>query len=406
MRKILLLIPQNVIPPNDGGKTGIYMPMQMLAKKYAVKAVIFCSAGEGFNASDYEALDVEAIAAEVNKKDSPITLLANILSHQPFKFSKYYKRRHLYLIKKICRKWQPDIIICHHAHLAEYCRQLKKISPKTQLILREHNVEYLLVQQYYKLQQNIFLKNISYWQYQKTKRYERKCWAWFDNVVFISDSDFKQFDSATNTKACVIYDGPGNNWSQRNAAIKKNAFLFTGNVSSYQNKKNLENFIRKVWIPWKQQQPASAGFELWITGNKSYDQVLNALQLNTKQATELQIKILGFVDDLAAVIAESRFFLSPTLIGAGIRIKVLEAMREGACVFLTMKDLEMCGVLKDRENVLVYSDTDSFNSQFTLMQQNAALYNHITVNAQNTAIDNFSWSIFFEKLQLLFINNG
>ena len=398
--KILLLVPQNVIPADNGGKTSIYMPMRMLAQKHQVKAVVFCDTGEPFNEADYAAINVQATVAIVNKKDSLATAVLNIGNMQPFKFAKYYTAGHAKLIKDICSNWQPGVIICHHAHLALYCRGIKKQFPSIKLILREHNVEYLLVEQFYKQQKNVLLKAFARWQYKKTKQFEESCWNFFDTVAFISDSDFECFTGISRAQGVVMYDG-AETVATVSQVAKKKAFLFTGSIKSYQNKFNLAYFIKNTWMPWKQQYPHADGYELWVTGDRDINTVRQALALTGAEEDNYNIKLLGFVDDILQPMRECTFFISPTLTGAGLRIKVLEAMAAGCVVFLTKTDEQMAAVIKDGVNAIVYDDVSSFNKQFERLLQNAGIYNNISAQAVKTAQHNFTWPVYLTKIESL-----
>jgi len=404
VKKILLLVPQNVIPATDGGKIGIYKPMQMLAEEFTVKALIFIGKNEKFDAAAYKKIKVDAVTAPVNKKDNIFSAIFNIGANLPFKFSKYYSKKHKALIEDICNTWKPDILICHHAHLANYCEGLKNKFPSILLILREHNVEYLLVEQYYRYQGNFLLRLFAFWQYKKTKSFEIKCWEYFDKVAFISDTDFRCFRRYGKTEGYTIYDGT-DNIAKNIAGIseKSKAFLFSGSLGSYQNKINLYQFIHFIWIPWKKKFPASAGYELWITGDRDKQSVATRLKLNAEYERLYNICILGFVDDIAAVMQKAQFFLSPTIIGAGIRIKVLEALGLGCVIFLTEKDLDISAELKDEKNVLLYHSLTTFNNKFEkVLAGGSALYYNIAEQAVITADKYFTWNVFYKKLKKLF----
>ncbi|HWB26126.1 MAG TPA: glycosyltransferase [Chitinophagaceae bacterium] len=398
-KKILLLSPQNVIPATDGGKIGIFTPMKMLAEEFDVKAIIFVGPSEYFDAADYRKMNVDAVIAPINKKDKAASALVNPLSDLPFKFAKYFTKKHKLLVEQICTTWKPDVIICHHAHLAKYCKDIKKKLASATVILREHNVEYLLVEQYYQNQNNFLLRQFSYWQFKKTKRFEECCWNYFDKIIFISDSDFKSFVNC-NAKGFIIYDGTNNREHNITPIFQKSkSFLFSGSLHSYQNKVNLKNFIDTIWAPWKESNPLSEDYELWVTGDREENFVLDQSGLTAGKAGLYKIKILGFVEDLNTVMQKAMFFISPTIIGAGIRIKVLQALGLGCVTFLTTKDLEISSKLQDRENVLWYDGLTSFDEQVKKITADNSLYTSIAANAVRTVQDNFTWDIFYKKLK-------
>jgi hypothetical protein len=398
LKKVLLLIPQNIIPVTDGGKAGLFYPMCLLAKHFEVKAFVFINKNEAVNEVAYKELQVDVQFLSVHKKDTPLNIISNIFYKLPFKFKKYYTQKHQQTIENTCINWQPEIIICHHAHLAAYCNNIKQLLPNVQLLLREHNIEYLLVYQYYQLNKNVLAKAIAYWQYLKTKAIEEKSWNLFDKVLFISDTDYALVPAAIQqTNGIVLYDGGSVHIDT--SVSKKPYFLFTGKVTVLQNQKNLENFIFNIWIPWKKRYNTN-GYELWITGSKLAE-FKKYIAIADEDLKKYSIVIKGFVDDLVLTVQEASFFVSPTIIGAGIRIKVLEALCMGSVIFLTSIDLKMVNCFKNLENVVHYETIEDFNQQFQLLTSNAMLYHQIQTNAITTAKEQLSWDVYFKQLNFI-----
>lgn len=399
MPKILLLVPQNVIPPSDGGRRGIYFPMEYLSKTNEVKAIIFVDKTEEYKIEDYKKINVEAIFLNIKRLDSPLMVLKNIFKKLPLKFCKYYYKAHQQYIDQICKDWQPDFIICHHAHLASYLKNYKNKFPAIKLFLREHNVEYLLVQQYAEYEKNVIKKWVAYWQYNKTKKIEKNSWEYFHEVLFISDSDVKYASESNFFKKHVLYDS-ANSYPLVHHK-KEKVFLFAGNIFTIQNRINIKEFIIKVWLPWKKKYQSE--FKLWITGTNMIE-LSNLLNFSTENLIRNDISAIGFVDNILNVMQSTSFFLSPTYIGAGIRVKVVEALAAGCVIFLTEKDESMLSFLKDSENVIVFSDCETFNEQFLRITNDNELYSIISNNALKASQQFLSREKYYQKLDSI-LNN-
>lgn len=192
----------------------------------------------------------------------------------------------------------------------------------------------------------------------------------------------------------VLYDGGKLNLN--NSATKKPYFLFTGKVTVLQNQYNVTYFIKNIWIPWKEKF-YTKNFEFWITGNSKKEFLENVL-IDEAELEKYNIKVLGFVDDLNTIVHEATFFISPTMIGAGIRIKVIEALCMGSVVFLTDIDLKMVKHFNHLQNVIAYKDVNDFNKQFALLIQNNMLYKQIQQNAIETAKEYLNLNVMFNKL--------
>lgn len=393
-KKILLLIPQNVIPSTDGGKASIYYPMKFLAENFIVKAIVFISDKEIENPQDYKYIDVEPEFIRIDKSDRVFTIFKNIFKKLPFKFSRYYNSHAINNVLSICNIWQPDIVICHHAHLGYYGKIFRTYFPKVKIILREHNIEYLIVEQFARFNNNLLIKLVAYWQFLKTKKCEIASWAFFNNVLFISNSDLIEAEKyIKDDKYFLLPDG--SNLVKINICDKKNVILFIGSLSALQNQYNFNFFIKTIWIPFCDNQKVN-DFELWVTGNTdSFFELKSGL--SKTQQVKYKIKVLGFVDNISEIIQSAKYFLSPTIIGAGIRLKVLEAACNGAVIFLTKVDFEMLPSFRDMQNVVLYDDYKSFIEKFSILENDNQKYEIIQKNIYEFATINLTWDIFYKK---------
>ncbi len=395
MLKILYLSPQNVIPAIDGGKIGIYNPIKELAKDFEVYFAYIDSSS--IDTSDaYRVINVNPIRFYMDTNDSISLVLKNIFEIIPFKMNKYFSKLFLHALVKLVQKIKIDLIITSHAHMARYALEIKKVC-NIPIFLREHNIEYQLVEHYVKYEKNIIKKIIAFWQALKTKKYEISLWRKFDKVFFISDNDFneaKKHIDINNKKYIVLYDG----YETKNNIIKrkyeKNSFIFTGSIKTIQNKINLSNFINNIWIHFLIKNPKS---KLYITGNT--DEVLvNNLGMSINELKKLNIHNLGFVDNIDEVILSKQFFISPTIIGSGIRIKVLHALSLGIPVIVTRIDYSMVRYFKDMENIICYDCKDDFIEKIALLQKNLSMYDSIGSNAHLLMTNKLSWSVYTNNL--------
>jgi len=395
MKKILYLSPQNVIPAIDGGKIGIYNPIKELAKDFEVYfAYIDSSAIDTSNV--YRAINVKPLRFYMDTSDSFCKVFKNILESIPFKMNKYFSP---ILLKKLIRLVQQkniNMIIISHAHMAYYALEIKKVC-NIPIFLREHNIEYQLVEQYAKYEKNFMKKIIAKWQTCKTKKHEISLWSKFDKVFFISNNDFneaKKHIDVTNKKYILLYDGYETKGKILKREYEKNSFIFTGSIKTIQNKINLCHFIDNIWKYFLAKVPTS---KLYITGNT--DEVLrNNIGISMEELSKLNIYNLGFVDNINRVILSKQFFISPTLIGSGIRIKVLHAMSLGVPVIVSEIDFHMVALFQDMKNVILYSDKEDFIQKIEKLQLDSLLLKEIEDNAFGLIRNQLSWKNYADNL--------
>ncbi len=395
MKKILYLSPQNVIPPIDGGKIGIYYPIRELANHFEIYfAYIDSSTIDTSNS--YKDINVNPIRFYIDTNDSISKILKNIFEIIPFKMNKYFSKRFLQVLIELVREKKIDMIMVSHSHMACYALEIKKAC-NIPIFLREHNIEYQLVEQYVKYEKNYIKRIIAAWQAVKTKRYEINLWGKFDKIFFISDNDLNEainHINATSGKYIVLYDG----YETKNNILKReyenDSFIFTGSIKTIQNKINLSNFINNIWIQFLSKIPKS---KLYITGNTD-ETLVNNLGKSMEELNKLNIYNLGFIDNIDYVILSKQFFISPTIIGSGIRIKVLHAMSLGIPVIASRIDCSMVRYFKDMENIICYENKEDFIEKINLLQKNLPLYESIGRKAHLLIKNKLNWSNYINNL--------
>lgn len=392
MKKILVIAPQNPYPANDGGKISIYYPLIHLAAWFQIHFV--------FPYFEPLPIDLEKHFAEFGIKiypqrfstrDTISGVISNFFSSVPYKFKKYHKQPVLNNIKEIVQKENIEIIWCNHSHVAWYALQLQK-ELNVKIFLREHNIEYSLVQQVMNLKKSGLLRTFIQMQYMKTKRYEIRCWKNFEQTFFISDSDFSvaKTNCSDCTKLHLLYDSFLQKKEIQAARKEPHSFIFTGNINTFQNYYNLQKFIKEIWEPLVK---TDSRWKLYITGNK--DDIIRK-KIKTDFAANNIIN-LGFVDDIDQTICTKKYFISPTYIGSGLRIKVLNAMAAGAVCFLTPLDAEMLSFLEDFNNIIKYNDFNDFHINLMRLESSDSLYNSISLQALRAGTA-FSWKDYAVKV--------
>ena len=109
-----------------------------------------------------------------------------------------------------------------------------------------------------------------------------------------------------------------NNWTSANPVI-----LTVGVLTYLPNRDGIDRFIREGW---PRVRAASPSAEYWLAGR-------NDPGVAQRWLTVPGVKVLGFVEDLAALYKASWFTLCPLWTGAGTNIKVLESLAfERTCV--------------------------------------------------------------------------
>lgn len=397
--KLLFLAPQNPYPSTDGGKISIYYPVKYLSKYfeiYFITPVKYMDEKTKIAIKHFEGLGVKYIPVIKNTDDKIIDLFKNIFLKIPFKWYKYYSKDIYDLSEKLITTENIKYVLTSAPHMALYSVKLKKKYPNLKIFLREHNIEFSLVEHFIKFTKNILYKLIGKWQLRKTRNMEQKYWEIFDNIFFISDFDYeiaKKIKSDLTYKFNVLYDG-----FELNRDCKENNYKYTfilpTNVKSPQNQVSLKWFIEKIWIPsleWLKQN----NLNLSITGG-SKDEWTKVL--GNRDLDSLNIRILGFVENIDNEFCKYKYALSPTVFGSGIRLKILHAMALGKVVFASRYDVSTATVFKDMDNIVEFETPDEFISKIIKIENNQLLYKSLSNRAVETVKDYFSWDKYAEAI--------
>ena len=397
--KLLYIAPQNSYPPVDGGKIGIYYPLVYMTRYFDVYFA-FPYSNPSISLRDIEEhfaiRKIKVLPFPHNTKQDVKYLLKNFFKKVPFKWNKYYSKYFQKEIEKLIIQENINLIWISAPHMARYAIEVRRKFPKIKIFLREHNIEFKLIEQFKDYTKNLIYKIISLWQLKKAKRLETEYWRLFDKTFFISDLDYaiaKELMPDICDKFVVLYDGYNIVISEP-LVPQDNSFIYTANLKTIQNSISFKWFIKSIWIP-NLDKLKEMNTKLYITGNE--EKVVTQI-LGFKNIRDYNIINLGFVKDINKTILSHKYVLSPTIIGSGIRLKILNGMACGKPVFLTPLDLSTCSVFKDMDNVVCFKTKNEFLKKLITLERNAELYLKISKRAIERIRVFFNWSKYAEKV--------
>ena len=158
-----------------------------------------------------------------------------------------------------------------------------------------------------------------------------------------------------------------------------NSMIFAGAFTYVANYDAMCWFLSKVYPQIQAQVP---GASLTITGDHA-NRVLPTMQ---------NIKLTGFVDDVRPLIASSWISLAPIRIGAGTRLKILEAMALRSPVVSTTKGAEGLDV-KDDEHLLIADTPDAFATAVVRLLREPGLRQRLVENAYQVIRQKYDWTV-------------
>lgn len=281
------------------------------------------------------------VAHEASFIDTSVSLtgaLKGLITGKNYNLSRFYSETFRNEIEQLVRKKSYTLIVLESLFLVPYVEMLRTVSNAT-IVVRAHNVEYLLWQQQAKgasFLKKWYLKHLA----KTLQREEVAGLNQVDLIWTITDEDaalLRKTGVTTNTVTIPVAIEPSENLSD----YSNPDFFHIGALNWEPNKLAVQRLLTDIW-PWF----SHSGSRLHIAG--SFPEGNHFPQLPG-------VDFHGFVENARQFMIANGTLVAPILTGSGVRIKLLEALAMGVPCITT--SLGAAGI-KDAENVLKVADSD------------------------------------------------
>lgn len=328
--KLLIISPY--IPydkvPHAGGKThNYYLKKFSQDNEFDVKLITFANEEEKKNVGETKKScnDVHLIVYSNDKLEKLKRLILN-LNYKFNMFNKnagmcsgYLKRSVIKQLKDLKKEgYEPKYILLEWTTSVLLVKYIRGIFPQAKIIASEHDVAYLGFKRIAEID-NTFKNKVRY-----KNIYKSELEA-LSNCDLVVTHNFKDYNLLNDLKIninnldyiCPYYD----DYNNSNISSSNKNILFFGAMDRKENYESCIWFIKNVF---NRLNLIDSEFKFYIVGNKPNKKLLNYCNEN--------IIITGFVESVKPYFEQSLCMVSPLLLGAGIKVKVLEAMSAGLVV--------------------------------------------------------------------------
>lgn len=226
-----------------------------------------------------------------------------------------------FLLREMCKMktdgYIPDVIVLHYTQVVLLADSVKRIYPDSKIVAIEEDVAYLGYQRKIAIAKGWYDKKIAKIKAQRLKNKEVSLLRNVDLIVTNNTKDtnlLKKENIATKIiMFSVYYQSFVDNPRQYDG---NHDILFYGAMNREENWKSVVWFADNILPNLK-----DTDVKLKVIGGNP-----NPILYNYQSS---QLEILGYVEDISKLFASSMCLVAPLVLGAGLKVKILEAFSAG-----------------------------------------------------------------------------
>lgn len=289
-------------------------------------------------------------------------------------------------VRAAVSSWQPDLIVASTFVTAPYalqCAGVPKVVDVDTLVsglLREARDAEASLPRYAR-------RWLSWWKFQ---RFERRLFRQFDLCLVASDRDRRDLaalvsEGGASLREPWVEQVPNGVDTSLNRPAEiapvPQSLIFNGALSYAPNLDAMSYFVGDI-LPSIVSEVADV--QLTVTGACDGD-------VQSRLRAKGHVHFTGHLDNVRQAVASSWVCVVPLRVGAGTRLKILEAMALGTPVVCTSKGCEGLDVT-DGEHVLIADTAAAFADRTVQVLRDRELRQSLSVNARRLVEGRYGWT--------------
>ena len=315
--KILQICFRVPFPPHDGGAIAMYDIAKGLTQKGHEVQVLAVNTPKHFQKDDVLKGVAKLKTVFIDTTISPFKAFFNLFKSIPYNVERFVSKDFEKALIQLLQQEAFDIIHVEGTFVAYYIDVIRKYT-KAPVVLRAHNVEYLIWERLAANEPSFLKKTYKTFLSKRLKCFEKEYFQKYDTIAGITQEDNNRLvQLGVSTPKVFIPAGVDLSRFKISESIKAkpNTMFIISSLNWLPNLEGLDWFLEHVWPQAKAQNEA---LELHIAGKDTPGEV-RALAGNG-------IFIHGYVADAAVFMQQYDLMLVPLLSGGGMRLKIIEGM--------------------------------------------------------------------------------
>lgn len=390
-KSILIITPRIPYPLKDGGALAMYQCIEMYHKQgHEVHLLSINTHKHWLSENDYPRLfnqlasfDSVAVNTDVRVRGAFI----NLFSKKSYNVERFSNKEFEEALRKKLNEYTFDIIQFESIFTAPYLTAAKEES-EAKMICRVHNIEHLIWKQIAENESGLFKKRYLKLLSDRLEKYELEILNQFDLLLNISKLEGKEIGALgiKTPQFHLAYGIEKPRFQKGQIKREEQSVYHIGSMDWIPNQEGVSWFVNRVWDKVLAKQPK---LTLYLAG-RNMPNSFNRFQSEN-------IEVVGEVDEMVAFSTEKNLMIVPLLSGAGLRIKVLEAMMLGKIIISTKRGIHGFD-LKDNVNVLLAQSADEFAEKIDWCLTHKEEAERIGAAAQEYALAHYNKRTIYKKL--------
>ena len=380
--KIVVLTSRIPYPLEKGDKLRIFHQIRHLSTKHEICLVCLNENAEEIDTSVLKEMVSELHILKLAKWKIPFRMLFALFHKLPFQVTYFLEWKNKKKIETVIQNFQSEHIYCQLIRTSEYVKDLFQFDKSIDYMdafsaaaLRRAKTEKGFQKLFWKIEN------------ERVKKYERSIFDYFNHHSIISEQDRNLLAIPSNKNISIVPNGVDTAYFKNLNQNKKHDLVFAGNMNYPPNIAAAIFLVEEILPKLISQFPK---ITLLIAGANPSTEV-------QKLACE-NVTVSGWMNDIREAYCQSRVFVAPMFIGAGMQNKILEAMSSELPVITTTLAAEAFKE-NDLSNVIEANSSFEFAKaiQYYLLNEGAQVSdgkkNRIYVE------EKYSWKISNKKLE-------
>ncbi len=388
--KILQLCLKPPLPAKDGGCIAMNNITQgLLAAGHSVKILTIFTQKHDFHREqlpeDYlRQTQIEGVFIDTTL--NAVDAFSSFMTSDSYNISRFFSTDYDIQLTKILKKSKFDIIHLESLFMTPYIGTIRRFSPKTPIVLRSHNLEYVIWEKIARGTKNLVKRTYLNYLAKKLRDYEIRLLDEVSGIAAISEEDRQHFISlgVKNKSTAIPFGIDLKNYTYSDNTSEPQPELALFHLGAMDWGPNLEGilwFLDEVWPLIQKNFPQ---LKLYLAGrNMSADLFLKEHK---------NVVLVGEVDNAISFIRSKAIMIVPLLSGGGIRVKIIEGMALGKPIISTTLGAEGIHCINNKNILIADKPQQWVDAIAQLMNENTrneiatAARNHVSQHFDNTKI--------------------